>query len=91
MAKRTQNGRTCAKRALALKLSKLAISSIVAAGGGIYVGFWRGIRNHAEPVVFFISPRTRSTLALPISCLTAEAVRHSIAESDAAFASEDGK
>jgi hypothetical protein len=43
------------------------------------------IPGKVESVVLFTSPQTRSTLGLPSSRLTAEAVREQLAESDAAF------
>jgi len=49
------------------------------------------IPNKMESLVLFNSPRTRTTLAIPISHLTAEAVREHLAESDAAFAGADAK
>jgi hypothetical protein len=69
----------------ALELGETEISSIVAAGGGRYVGVLKEIPDKMESVVLFISPRTRTTLGLPISRLTVEAVREHLAESDAAF------
>jgi hypothetical protein len=44
-----------------------------------------------ESVVLFISPRTRTTLGVPISRLTVRAVREQLAESDAAFNEADLK
>ena len=61
------------------------MSSIVEAGGGKYVGMMNEIPGRMESIVLFISPQTKSTLGLPISGLTAEAVREQLAESDAAF------
>jgi hypothetical protein len=66
-------------------------SSIVAAGGGKYVGVLKEIPNKMESVILFNSPRTRTTLGIPISGLTVEAVREHLAESDAAFAGADAK
>lgn len=66
-------------------------SSIVAAGGGKYVGVLKEIPNKMESVILFISPRTRTTLGIPISRLTVEAVREHLAESDAAFAEAGAK
>jgi hypothetical protein len=77
--------------AAVLKLTETEISSIVAAGGARYVGILRGIPGNLESVVLFSSPRTRTTLSLPISCLTVEAVRGRLAESDAAFAGAGAK
>ena len=75
----------------ALVLGETEISSIVAAGGGRYVGVLKEIPYKMESVVLFSSPRTRTTLGLPISRLTAEAVREHLAESDAAFAGAGAK
>jgi hypothetical protein len=66
-------------------LSEAEMSSIVEAGGGKYVGMMNEIPGRMESIVPFISPQTKSTLGLPISGLTAEAVREQLAESDAAF------
>jgi len=67
-------------------LGETEFSSIVAAGGGKYVGVLKEIPNKMESVVLFNSPRTRTTLGIRISSLTVEAVREHLAESDAAFA-----
>ena len=72
-------------------LGQSAFSSIVAAGGGSYVGVLKEITDKMESLVLFNSPQTRTTLAIPISRLTAEAVREHLAESDAAFAGADAK
>jgi len=69
----------------ALDLGETELSSIVAAGGGRYVGVLKEIPDKMESVVLFVS-RTRTTLGLPISRLTVEAVREHLTESDAAFA-----
>jgi len=74
-----------------LKLSEEELSSLVAAGGGRYVGVLKEIPGKMESVILFISPRTRTTLGLTISRLTAEAVREQLAESDAAFAGAGAK
>ena len=66
-------------------LSEAEMCSIVKAGGGKYVGMMNEIPGRMESIVLFISPQTKSTLGLPISGLTAEAVREQLAESDAAF------
>jgi hypothetical protein len=70
----------------ALDLGETELSSIVAAGGGRYVGVLKEIPDKMESVVLFVSPRTRTTLGLPISRLTVETVREHLTESDAAFA-----
>ena len=75
----------------ALDLGETDFSSIVAAGGGKYVGVLKEIPNKMEPIVLFNSPRTRTTLGIRISSLTAEAVREHLAESDAAFAEAGAK
>jgi hypothetical protein len=61
------------------------ISSIVEAGGGRYVGILMPIPEKIELIVLFASPQTRTTLGIPISRLTVEAVRAQLAESNAAF------
>jgi hypothetical protein len=68
-----------------MHLSEAEISSIVEAGGGIYVGMLREIPQRMESVILFISPQTRTTLGVPMSHLTAGAVRQQLAESNAAF------
>ena len=65
--------------------------SIVEAGGGRHVGILKEIPGRMESIVLFNSPRTRTTLGLPISRLTVEAVREHLAESDAAFAATGTK
>jgi hypothetical protein len=70
----------------ALDPGEMEFASIVAAGGGRYVGILKGIPSKMESVVLFNSPRTRTTLGILISCLTVEAVREHLAESDAKFA-----
>ena len=75
----------------ALDLGETEFSSIVAAGGGKYVGVLKEIPNKMESIVLFNSPRTRTTLGIRISTLTAEAVREHLAESDAAFAEAEAK
>jgi hypothetical protein len=66
-------------------LSEAEMCSIVKSGGGKYVGVMNEIPGKVESIVLFTSPQTRSTLALPSSRLTAEAVREQLAKSDAAF------
>jgi hypothetical protein len=75
----------------ALELDETEFSSIVAARGGTYVGVLKEIPHKMESIVLFNSPRTRTTLGLPISRLTVEAVREHLAESDATFAGADAK
>jgi hypothetical protein len=74
-----------------LSFSEDTISSIVEAGGGRYVGVQNEIHGEMESVVLFTSPRTRTTLGIPISRLTVRAVREQLAESDAAFNEADWK
>ena len=50
------------------------------------MGVLKEIPDKMESVVLFVSPRTRTTLGLPISFLTVEAVREHLTESDAEFA-----
>src|ERR1700693_3871361 len=66
-------------------LSEVEMCWIVAAGGGRYVGVMNEIPGKMESLVLFVSPQTRTTLALPSSRLTVAAVREQLAESDAAF------
>ena len=68
-----------------LHLNEAEMSSIVEAGGGRYVGILKEIPERTESIVLFISPQTRTTLGIPISRLTVEAVREQLAESNAAF------
>ena len=72
-------------------LSEREISSIVEAGGGKYIGVITEVPEKMESIVLFTSPQTRSTLGLPSSCLTVEAVRERLAESNAAFNRADSK
>jgi hypothetical protein len=72
-------------------LSEAEMSSIVEAGGGKYVGIMNEIPGKMESIVLFISPQTKTTLGLPSSRLTAEAVRKQLAESDAVFSAEGSK
>jgi hypothetical protein len=71
--------------------NEMEFSSIVTAGGGRYVGVLEAIPDKMESIVLFNSPRTKTTLGLPISRLTVEAVREHLAESDAAFAGARAK
>jgi hypothetical protein len=66
-------------------LSEAEMCQIVEAGGGRYVGVMNEIPGKVESIVLFTSPQTRSTLALPSSRLTVEAVREQLAKSDAVF------
>jgi hypothetical protein len=71
--------------------SEAEISSIVEAGGGKYVGILIAIPNKMESIILFISPQTRTTLGIPISRLTVEAVREQLAESSAGFTELNSK
>jgi hypothetical protein len=66
-------------------LSEVEMSYVVEAGGGRFVGVMKQISGEMESIVLFVSPQTRTTLALQSSRLTAAAVREQLAESDAAF------
>jgi hypothetical protein len=79
------------KNTVTMRLSEDEMSSIVEAGGGKYVGILMAIPDKIESIILFISPTTRTTLAIPISRLTVEAVREQLAESDAAFAQKSSK
>jgi hypothetical protein len=68
-----------------LLLNEAELSSIVEAGGGSYVGVQHKLHRELEPLLLFVSPRTRTTLGIPISRLTVRVVREQLAESDAAF------
>lgn len=76
---------------MCMNLNETEVSSIVEAGGGRYVGVLNEIPETMESIVLFISPQTRSTLGIPISRLTIEAVREQLAESNAAFTETDSK
>ena len=76
---------------MTMQLNEAEMSSIVEAGGGKYVGIMNEIPGKMESIVLFISPQTKTTLGLPSSRLTAEAVRKQLAESDAVFSAEDSK
>jgi len=77
--------------AVTMRLSEAEISSIVGAGGGKYVGVLLAIPQKMESVILYISPQTRTTLAITISRLTVEAVREQLAESNAAFTEASSK
>ena len=76
---------------MTMRLSEAEISSIVEAGGGKYVGVLMAIPKKMESIILFISPQTRTTLGIPMSRLTAEAVRDQLAESNSAFAEAGSK
>jgi hypothetical protein len=74
-----------------MRLSEGEMSLIVRTGGGRYVGILTAISQEMEPIILFVSPQTRTTLGIPISRLTVEAVREQLAESDAVFGEEWGE
>jgi hypothetical protein len=74
-----------------LRLSEAEMSSIVEAGGGRYVGVLSEIPGKRESIILFMSPQTKTTLGIPISRLTVEAVREQVAESNAAFTEAGSK
>jgi hypothetical protein len=76
---------------MTMRLSEAEMSSIVEAGGGKYVGVLSEIPEKMEPIILFISPQTRTTLGIPVSRLSVEAVREQLAESDAAFTEAGSK
>jgi hypothetical protein len=76
---------------MTMRLSEAEISSIVEAGGGKYVGVLSEIPKKMESIILFISPQTRTTLGIPVSRLSVEAVREQLAESDAAFTEAGSK
>ncbi len=53
-------------------------------GGGIWAGIQEGTENISAAVMFH-SPKTRTTLGLRLSEITAEAVAEKIRNSDATF------
>jgi len=76
---------------MTMRLSEAEMSSIVEAGGGKYVGVLSEIPEKMESIILFISPQTRTTLGIPVSRLSVEAVREQLAESDAAFTQAGSK
>ena len=76
---------------MTMRLSEAEMSSIVEAGGGKYVGVLSEIPEKMESIILFISPQTRTTLGIPVSRVTVEAVREQLAESDAAFTEAGSK
>jgi hypothetical protein len=76
---------------MTMRLSEAEMSSIVEAGGGKYVGVLTEIPEKMESIILFISPQTRTTLGIPVSRLSVEAVREQLAESDAAFTEAGSK
>ncbi|HXQ35967.1 MAG TPA: hypothetical protein VN843_18270 [Anaerolineales bacterium] len=76
---------------MTMRLSEAEMSSIVEAGGGKYVGVLSEIPDKMESIILVISPQTRTTLGIPVSRLSVEAVREQLAESDAAFTQAGSK
>jgi hypothetical protein len=72
-------------------LSETEMSSIVERGGGRYIGFLKKVPGKMEPIVLYISPQTRTTLGIPISRLTVEAVCEQLAQSNAEFSETGSK
>lgn len=93
MIRKSTEGLICRERQSAVTLapSEPEIASIIEAGGGKYVGVLMTITKKIESVVLFISPQSKTTLGIPISRLTVEAVRMELAESNAAFAKHSSK
>jgi hypothetical protein len=91
MKKCIQQERAQLEDTVLLKLSETEISSVVTAAGGRYVGIVKELPGKMDPVVLFISLRTRTTLSISISRLTVEAVRDHLAQSDATFAEAGAK
>ena len=75
----------------ALDFAETEFSSIVAAGGGRYVGVLKEFPNKIEPGILFNSPRTRTALDIPNSRLPVETVCEQLAECDAALAGAGAK
>jgi hypothetical protein len=73
---------------MCVSLNEVEVSLIVQAGGGKYVGILKEIPGRLESIVLYISPQTKTTLGLPVSQLTVEAVREQLAESNAAFTNQ---
>lgn len=73
------------------RLSEAEISPIGEAGGGRYVGVLSEISDNMESIILLISPQTRPVLGIPMLCLTVDAVRKQLAESNAAFAEAGSK
>ena len=64
-----------------VKPEERAYVETCAAGGGRFVGVWRGLPN-GEDLLLFDSPTTRSALALPLSRLTVAEIQRELAECD---------
>jgi hypothetical protein len=91
MEKRAEREMAEVQGAVVPQLSEAEIYSVVVAGGGKYVGVLKELPGNMESVILFSSPRTRTTLSLTISQLTAESVSEHLAESDAEFAEAAAK
>ena len=91
MEKRAEREMAEVQGAVVPQLSEAEIFSVVVTGGGKYVGVLKELPGNMESVILFSSPRTRTTLSLTISQLTAESVSEHLAESDAEFAEAAAK
>lgn len=67
-----------------ISFSEVCIETMVTLGGGVYRGFWPEIPG-CEKLILFTSPKTGAGLAVPLSQLSAAAVRKQIRESDYRF------
>jgi hypothetical protein len=65
--------------------SEQSASESVSLGGGVYLGVSDWLPDELEPLIWFSSRQTNSTLCLPISRLSADAVRQHVAESNCKF------
>jgi hypothetical protein len=61
------------------------LKACVQAGGGVWVGIQESFKDVDESLVLFNSPFTKSTLALPVSEVSVEAVMDKIQGSDKSF------
>jgi hypothetical protein len=59
--------------------------TMVDLGGGVFRAFWDAEMTGVEPIVLFDSPLTKNTLGLPVSKMSADAVRQRIRVSDELF------
>lgn len=66
-------------------IKTLHLQAMVELGGGVFRAHWDAEMIGIEPMVLFDSPKTKSTLGLPVSKVSAAAVREQIRKSDEAF------
>ena len=66
-------------------IKSILLQTMVELGGGIFRAHWDADMTGIEPMVLFDSPKTKSTLGLPVSKVSAQAVREQIRKSDEAF------